>query len=84
MSSSVCAKNPISVNTVVNGDITYYAYYNVPFTLTFNGNGGTGHSPTSIVKYAHSCIGNVYTKETVRLSPPSTVSNPSRTGYAFK
>ncbi len=78
-----CARTRIYATTLANAAIpTYYAYYNYPYTITFNGNGGTGHTP-SLTRYAHSCTGVTYAVETIRFSAPSEVTPPTRTWYKF-
>ncbi|MDD3302854.1 MAG: InlB B-repeat-containing protein, partial [Candidatus Gracilibacteria bacterium] len=61
----------ITESTTVLGDATVYAQWNVNnYTVIFDGNGGTGHTPTSKSVTYNTAIGTL----------PST---PTMTGYTF-
>ena len=62
----------ISSTTTVTGNVTYYAYWTATkrsYTATFNGNGGSTPSPSSITKEYNKALG--------------TLPTCSRTGYTF-
>jgi uncharacterized repeat protein (TIGR02543 family) len=62
----------ISSTTTVTGNVTYYAHWTATkrsYTATFNGNGGSTPSPSSITKKYNTALG--------------TLPTCSRTGYTF-
>lgn len=62
----------ISSTTTVTGNVTYYAHWTATkrsYTATFNGNGGSTPSPSSITKEYNTALG--------------TLPTCSRTGYTF-
>lgn len=62
----------ISSTTTVTGNVTYYAHWTATkrsYTATFNGNGGSTPSPSSITKEYNAALG--------------TLPTCSRTGYTF-
>lgn len=62
----------ISSSTTVTKDVTYYAHWTATkcsYTATFNGNGGSTPSPSSITKEYNTALG--------------TLPTCSRTGYTF-
>ena len=62
----------ISTTTTVTGNVTYYAHWTATkrsYTATFNGNGGSTPSPSSITKEYNTALG--------------TLPTCSRTGYTF-
>ena len=62
----------ISTTTTVTGNVTYYAHWTSTkrsYTATFNGNGGSTPSPSSITKEYNTALG--------------TLPTCSRTGYTF-
>lgn len=62
----------ISASTTVTGNVTYYAHWTATkrsYTATFNGNGGSTPSPSSITKEYNTALG--------------TLPTCSRTGYTF-
>lgn len=62
----------ISSTTTVTGNVTYYAHWTAAkrsYTATFNGNGGSTPSPSSITKEYNAALG--------------TLPTCSRTGYTF-
>lgn len=62
----------ISTTTTVTGNVTYYAHWTATkrsYTATFNGNGGSTPSPSSITKEYNTALG--------------TLPTCSRTGYIF-
>ena len=62
----------ISSTTTVTGNVTYYAHWTATkrsYTATFNGNGGSTPSPSSITKKYNAALG--------------TLPTCSRTGYTF-
>lgn len=62
----------ISSTTTVTGNVTYYAHWTATkrsYTATFNGNGGSTPSPSSITKEYNTTLG--------------TLPTCSRTGYTF-
>lgn len=62
----------ISSTTTVTGNVTYYAHWTAAkrsYTATFNGNGGSTPSPSSITKEYNTALG--------------TLPTCSRTGYTF-
>lgn len=62
----------ISSTTTVTGNVTYYAHWTATkrsYTATFNGNGGSTPSPSTITKEYNTALG--------------TLPTCSRTGYAF-
>ena len=62
----------ISTTTTVTSDVTYYAHWTATkrsYTATFNGNGGSTPSPSSITKEYNTALG--------------TLPTCSRTGYTF-
>ena len=62
----------ISSTTIVTGNVTYYAHWTATkrsYTATFNGNGGSTPSPSSITKEYNAALG--------------TLPTCSRTGYTF-
>lgn len=62
----------ISSTTTVTGDVTYYAHWTATkrsYTATFNGNGGSTPSPSSITKEYNTALG--------------TLPTCTRTGYTF-
>lgn len=62
----------ISTTTTVTGNVTYYAHWTATkrsYTATFNGNGGSTPSPSSITKKYNTALG--------------TLPTCSRTGYTF-
>lgn len=62
----------ISTTTTVTGNVTYYAHWTATkrsYTATFNGNGGSTPSPSSITKEYNTALG--------------TLPTCTRTGYTF-
>lgn len=62
----------ISTTTTVTGNVTYYAHWTAikrSYTATFNGNGGSTPSPSSITKKYNTALG--------------TLPTCTRTGYTF-
>lgn len=62
----------ISASTTVTGNVTYYAHWTAAkrsYTATFNGNGGSTPSPSSITKEYNTALG--------------TLPTCTRTGYTF-
>ncbi|MDD2537043.1 MAG: InlB B-repeat-containing protein [Candidatus Absconditabacteria bacterium] len=61
----------VTASTVVNANVTYYAQWTVlNRTVTFNGNGGSGHSPTTKTVQDGQAVGTLPTA-------------PTRAGYTF-
>lgn len=70
--TSASGGTQISSTTTVTGNVTYYAHWTATkrsYTATFNGNGGSTPSPSSITKEYNTALG--------------TLPTCSRTGYTF-
>lgn len=70
--TAVSGGTQISSTTTVTGNVTYYAHWTATkrsYTATFNGNGGSTPSPSSITKEYNTALG--------------TLPTCSRTGYTF-
>jgi uncharacterized repeat protein (TIGR02543 family) len=61
----------INTGTIINANITYYAQWLINRTVTFNGNGWTGHSPGTIAVPTGTALGSLPT-------------DPVRSGYTLK
>ncbi|MDD3302290.1 MAG: InlB B-repeat-containing protein, partial [Candidatus Gracilibacteria bacterium] len=72
--TSISGGVKLTTSTIITNNITYYAQWTVvlptTYTVTFNGNGGTGFSPTTKTVVSGTAIGSLPT-------------NPTRAGYTF-
>ncbi|MDD2537697.1 MAG: InlB B-repeat-containing protein [Candidatus Absconditabacteria bacterium] len=69
--TAVSGGTQVTASTVVSANVTYYAQWTIlNRTVTFNGNGGSGHSPTTKTVQDGQAVGTLPT-------------SPTRAGYTF-